>query len=194
MHKRRNIMVDIETAGTEPGCAILSIGACEFDPEKSSFCSNLFLVNINLWDSLMEGMSINWETIKWWRAQSKPARDAILVEPQTVKEALSRFNAYLGPRNDEYHLWAKGPDFDLVMMQAVYEKMNMKIPWSYRNARDVRTILWVGGVVPAARDNVTVEHDALGDAIYQAEEVCVNLRAIAQVKEIKNGVAGRLSP
>jgi hypothetical protein len=182
MYKRRNFMVDIETLGTTAGAAILSIGACEFDDERFSRESpshfNPFYVNISLLSSLFEGLRAEPETINWWMHNSKESRLALLQEPQlTVRDGLVEFNRYLPTRNDDYHLWAKGPDFDLVMMAAVYDRLGMKFPWSFRNSRDVRTICWAGGVPPEV-DTTLIQHNALHDAQVQADDVARNIRAL----------------
>lgn len=181
MFKRRNFMVDIETIGTTPGAAILSIGACEFEfdiapPSPSYF--NPFYVNINLLDSLFSGFRVEPETVNWWMHNSKESRLALVLDPAlTVRDALVEFNKYLPNRNDDYHLWAKGPDFDLVMMAEAYKMLEMKQPWSFRNSRDVRTICWAGGVPPEPSGKL-IQHNALHDAQEQADDVARNIKAL----------------
>lgn len=182
MYKRRNFMVDIETIGTTPGAAVLSIGACEFDDERYSRETpshfNPFYVNINLLDSLFSGFRVEPETVNWWMHNSKESRLALVLEPLlTVRDALVEFNKYLPSRNDDYHLWAKGPDFDLVMLAEVYKQLEMKHPWSFRNSRDVRTICWAGGVPPEPSLKL-VQHNALHDAQEQADDVARNIRVL----------------
>lgn len=181
MQTKRNFMVDIETLDTSPGAAILSIGACEFAVGTSPF--NEFYVNINLFDSLMNGFTMSQETLKWWQGQGKKAQEMLASEGLyvPVAQGLAKFAKWLPSRNDEYYLWAKGPDFDLVLLDVAYRKMGFaRAPWSYRNARDVRTVLWLGDVI---QPESTTEHDALSDAIAQAKGVTAALEKVDGLAE-----------
>jgi len=176
MYNRRNYMVDIETLDTKPGAAILSIGAVEFD--ITGVLANEFSVNINLLDSLFNGFTISEDTLTWWRNQNANARRALTYDiiTKTVAEALAAFGNWLPSCNDDFFLWAKGPDFDIVLLDHAYRKMGFqKLPWSYRNVRDVRTILWAARQV---QPEATVEHDAVADAIAQAKGVALALQKI----------------
>lgn len=58
------IMFDIETLGTLPGSAILSIGAVRFDIGKKSI-SDEFYVNLDVTSSLSAGFTYEKSTINW---------------------------------------------------------------------------------------------------------------------------------
>jgi hypothetical protein len=62
-----NVMVDIETLGTEPGCVVLSIGAVAFDKEMG-FVEDFYEV-INTVDSFSEGLTYDNDTLAWWKKQ-----------------------------------------------------------------------------------------------------------------------------
>lgn len=166
-----NIMVDIEALGTKTGSAILSIGAVQFTGDG---LGHKFFRPIRLFDSLMAGLTIDPNTVQWWRAQSPEARSkAQPIDGEVrLEKALNEFAAFV---SKDDCIWAKGPDFDLVMLDAAYQAIGKPKPWHYRNARDVRTILALSGV--KERD-ATVEHHALDDAIVQAEAVIEAYRAL----------------
>lgn len=183
----RHVMVDIETLGSVPGSVILSIGAVEFTcPELDSstptaFVEKPFFRSIEIFSSLMEGFTIDPKTVEWWKEQSSAAQDD--AQPSkgrvSVQVALHDFYGYLKPaKNSEACVWAKGPDFDLTILLAAYRITGWdNPPWSFRNARDVRTIYWLagGGKEPPPR----VEHSALNDATSQAWGV---IDALARLK------------
>lgn len=165
-------MVDIETLGTKPGSVILSIGACRFD--ETGMGEERFYRSIDVFDSLMSGLVIDQATLGWWRMQPPESKGA-LQTTRPLRETLTEFARYLtksgeGGDDEHYLLWAKGPDFDLVMIEAAYTQLGLKKPWSYRVARDVRTIL---ALAPGAADRPPKRqpHHALGDALYQAQQV-----------------------
>jgi hypothetical protein len=166
-------MVDIETLGTKPGSVILSIGAVRFD--ESGVGTERFYRPIDVLDGLMHGLTVDQATVGWWRMQSAEARGA-LQPGRPLRETLEHFRTFVsvpGPytKPAEY-FWAKGPDFDLTLLAAAYDAVGVKVPWSYRNSRDVRTIL---ALAPGAAEQCGRQehpaHHALGDAELQAWQV-----------------------
>lgn len=162
-------MVDIETLGTKPGSVILSIGACRFD---DTGIGERFYRPIDVFDSLMHGLTVDQATVGWWRLQSAEARGA-LAPGQPLAATLDEFVSFIGAKNDAERntlVWAKGPDFDLVLLEAAYALLpGRKKPWSYRTARDVRTILALA--TPTEPVAAGVIHHALHDAEKQAVDV-----------------------
>ncbi len=162
----KNVMVDIETLDTNPGGVILSIGACRFGQDIDT----KFYRNIDVFYALMEGFTVNQDTVNWWKEQGAEAKTVFKSHRMSTRQALEEFVNFLRP-NDL--IWAKGPDFDLVMLKTAYEKVGLKVPWFFRNARDVRTLMWLRkeDKILLPRADVYIKHFALHDAIYQAEIV-----------------------
>ena len=162
-------MVDIETLGTRPGSVILSVGACAFSSEG---IGATFYRAIDLFDSLVtRGLSIDPQTVAWWRTQPDEARHAAApIEGTTsLHNALHAFATFVTDADAPY-LWAKGPDFDLVLLAEAYHACGLPVPWSFRHTRDVRTIAaLVRDRLPVAAN--TKKHHALHDAIHQANVV-----------------------
>lgn len=155
----RHVMVDIETLGSKVGSVILSIGAVEFAPGYQEFYRRIELAT-----AVLAGLSIDPNTVKWWTEQDAEARHAAFFckGGMYISTALEDFTKFV---DKDTYLWAKGPDFDCVLLHAAYEKLGMKIPWSYRNTRDVRTITALSGV---KENRVGTDHNALDDAKNQA--------------------------
>lgn len=172
-------MVDIETLGTRPGSVILSIGACVFN-EKGTGNFARFYRNINVLSSLLAGLTVDEETVDWWRKQSDEARGSLFPGSANLYPALTDFATFID-KND--YVWAKGPDFDLVMIHEAYRAIGARIPWSFRNARDVRTMLWLGEALGIKYEPVdrSVAHNALHDALYQAHQVSTVMKKIWQL-------------
>ncbi len=158
-------MVDIETLGTAPGSVILSIGACYFNEDG---IGERFYRPVDVFSSLMAGLTVDQATVGFWRLQSEEAKGA-LRPAVSLLEALGAFTEFI-TRPPAPMLWAKGPDFDLVLLAAAYEALGSKKPWHYRVARDVRTILALApGTVIVLSTHP--KHHALGDAEDQALQV-----------------------
>lgn len=156
-------MVDIETLGRLPGSVILSIGAVQFGDVGFG---ESFYRTIDVFDSLTAGLKIDESTIEWWRTQPESAR-AVAQDRNAMRSldtALAELGYFVG--SDDF-VWAKGPDFDLVLLQSAYTLLNKRIPWKYKNARDVRTILSLTPDI--VKDIISPKkHHALTDAKDQA--------------------------
>jgi len=176
-----NVMIDIETLGTRPGSVILSIGAVRFNPSAGDadpmIGGKTFYRSIDVFDSLMHGLTVDPVTCKWWSNQDPASLGAVCNATHDLKPALHALSVFI---NHDDYVWAKGPDFDLVLLEAAYIKVGLKRPWNYRNTRDVRTILHIGQLhqVGNVKDMRTLGHHALQDAIHQAKQVNKVYRAL----------------
>lgn len=161
----KDVMIDIETVGTTPGSVILSIGAVYFSRVG---IGDQFYVNIDPDSCEAVGLVCDPETVRWWDRQSEEAIAALLSNRRSLGEALESFTGFLDRAK---RVWANSPSFDCVLLQAAYRAAGTKAPWSHRSERCVRTVKWQ---VPRSVTRVErkgVAHNALDDAIYQAEQV-----------------------
>lgn len=169
-----SVMLDIETLDTHPGGLILSIGAVHFGSHCASGNGKRLYCNVDVLSSLMAGFTVNPKTVAWWSEQSSNATDIFRQgDSLSIDRALRCLSEFIG--KDDL-VWAKGPDFDLVMLAKAYEMMGMRVPWSFRNARDVRTMIWLGKLAglkesDAPKPQPFIKHFALHDAMFQAEVV-----------------------
>lgn len=162
----RDIMLDIETLGTTPGCVILSIGAVEFDDTTTY---GKFSVHIDPIDAVRHGMHIDASTVMWWLDQSKEAQNALLnAEQVPLCYALLAFADTFDWKNSR--VWCNGAAFDFPILGAAFKAANMKQPWAYYNEMDMRTIKGLVGKEAWKTHAVkpTIAHDGLADAIAQA--------------------------
>lgn len=156
------IMIDLETLGTKPNSAILSIGAVAFDDNK---IHDEFYCNVDLNDSINFGKCIDADTVYWWLKQDSTAGS--ILEKNKIKvgdslEKLSDFIIHHSPRE----IWANSPSFDLVMLKNSYDEYGVDTPWNFWIERDFRTFLSLTG---AERVYPTIAHNALEDAKAQAQ-------------------------
>ena len=173
----QSIMIDIETLGTRPGCATLSIGACEFS-EKG--IGDQFYVSIDPESCHNWGLTIEPRTVLWWMDQSQDARDFITKGKHTALDiALDEFRAAFKWKGKK--VWANGAAFDFPILTAAYDAVGKTVPWEYWACNDYRTIKNMVGinVFEACRVKPTVAHNALADAVSQAETL---IRLIEHIK------------
>lgn len=163
-----NIMIDLETLGTRPTAAILSIGAVFFD--KEGFGEE-FYQTITLDSCTRAGLTISGDTFKWWMAQKAEARKALFESNHDLTSTLLRFDGWIHQHSnaDKVLVWGNGADFDNAIMQHAYAAVDRPVPWKFWNNRCYRTTTALLGKAP--RNQEGVYHNALDDAKSQAKHL-----------------------
>lgn len=185
-----NLMIDLETLGTDSNTVVLSIGAVLFDNQSihSSFYS---LVNPQ--EQLDKGRSITWSTLQWWLSQGESAKDVFLSTKEPVKDTLLDFVDFIKKARLDVSPWGNGATFDISIMEDLFIKNGISVPWSFKNVRDLRTFkntckdLGIHENTPF----IGVAHNAVDDATNQANYVIhmldkmgqLNVKNITKIKE-----------
>lgn len=173
-----DVMIDLETFGNSPGCGMFAIGAVAFSPEES-WVAKPFFALIRADSLAAAGLTQNPQTMDWWRTQSPEAQAyfhaSLDNQGETIEEAFARYGAYLAQWKDSKP-WGFGSDFDNAIMRAGADAIGQDAPWKYRNSRCHRTM---AAERPEIRlDRVGTYHNALDDAISQADQAVRVLRAV----------------
>ena len=173
-----HVMVDIESLGTLPGSVVLSIGAVSFDDHGNK---EEFYRAINVFDSLLHGLTINADTVAWWQKQTREAKAAIMARDaqRGLVGALGEFEAWLH-QEEATDIWAHPPEFDLVLLEAAYRAAKLERPWNFRHARHLGTLLELAGDVEILLPDGFIEHHALHDAREQADKVRAAYRKLGK--------------
>jgi len=167
----QRVMLDLETWGIAPGCAIESIGLVEFD---SGWVGDSCGVSVSLSSCREHGLTTDDDTIEWMRDQREQDVDA-LREGRALPAALERVAAFLPFRVE---LWAKPPAFDCVLLARAYRACGFEVPWDHWRTRDVRTARDLAGDAWPDLDQDGPAHEAVGDARYQARQLSRALAAL----------------
>lgn len=174
------LMIDLETLSTAPNAAILTIGACVFEMNKpDAEITETFEARISIESNERVGRDISGSTVAWWLQQSKAAQEALFKEPiVSLRNAITSLNLWIGQLpHIPTHIWAKDPDFDVVILRSAYEDVGQKWPlkyWANRSVRTIEELAYPEGDLPNFRTGV--HHSALDDAVTQAISVrhCYN--------------------
>ena len=86
-----NIMLDMETLGTRPGCAILSIAAVPF---SSQYDLEPFYLKISATSCTDAGLHVDDATVAWWNKQSPEAYREAFSGKLELRAVLSEFADY----------------------------------------------------------------------------------------------------
>lgn len=133
--KPTDIMLDLETIGTHPGCGIIEIGYTLFSRERiytekelqehsSYFC-------ISLHDNLMHRMAYDTDTLEWWEMQQKGLP---IYHSKTLQSALAQtaeqWNLFwrMGIKN----VWCKPATFDVPILQEAMDTLQIERPMQLR--------------------------------------------------------------
>ena len=169
-----HVMLDSETLGVSKDAVVCSIGAVIFAPNTTKI-SGEFHQHIDWQSAIDDGRVVDASTVQWWMAQSDAARKALLdgnkTNAVTWKAALQKFAEFF-PKYG--YVWGNGATFDVTLLETAYKKhgYNGRPPWNFGNVRDVRTIAHLA--YPYYPESIVMDgvaHDALADAIHQANVV-----------------------
>lgn len=168
--KQKHVMVDCETLGLRVDSALLTIGAVMFDP-NSTFLGRRFHAAIDPSDAQRRGLTIDASTVVWWLRQAPAAQQALTSMLQTsmlLETALTAFESWLRETApiEGIKLWTCG-HMDVCWLTSAYSAIGRPIPFHYR-VGDFRTIR-DEFAIPEDSPPATVSHDALEDAVYQAQ-------------------------
>lgn len=181
MSEFNHLMIDLETMGTQPTAAIVSIGAVFFDPETGELGDEFYEV-IDLHSAMsLPGTTVDADAIKWWMKQSGEVRSEIVKDGSlNLGYALAMLAAFMRSYGaiSSLKVWGNGASFDNVILRSAYERAEIKAYpdiWHRYNDRDVRTMVEIGralGFDPKRDMSFDgVQHNALADAKHQAKYV-----------------------
>lgn len=159
------VMHDLETLGTRPTSAILSLGACKFDPDTMAITDTFHEVISR--ESCMEyGLTWDQSTIDWWESQTAEAKAASYSNPngRDLKLVLLEYKDFVSSGTT---VWGNDSDFDNVIMANAYHCTNVDLPWKFWNNRCYRTMKNMFPTIKMGKRSGT-HHNALDDAINQA--------------------------
>ena len=163
-----DVMLDLETLGTRPGCVILTLGAVKFDPYSLREPDSGIYFRVDVDEQTALGREVQEDTLNWWLNQSEDIREEALGEQDrvsltTLYRDLNKF--LVGVDN----IWAQGPLFDFAILENLYRQCGWPTPWQYWQIRDSRTLFGVHGD-PRVKGKAGL-HNALEDCVSQAVAV-----------------------
>ena len=212
-----DIMVDLETLGTEADAVILSIGAVVFDLEAGGMLpaydgdprSHTFYAVLDI-DS-QPRRHISGGTIAWWMAQTEAARAVFFGNKNNgnqaskawhypARSALISFGSWVQqvvadarvPPGD-LRVWSNGADFDLPMLAHACRSFNVTLPWPPYAGRCYRTYKNLPGARAIKVERSGEHHNALDDAIYQAQHLCAIYTELFAPRPAVDAAAGELA-
>jgi hypothetical protein len=172
-------MIDLETLGIQAGCPVISIGAVFFDVDSKQLGPSFYGV-LDLTKQIKDGRKVDGDTIKWWMQQDGAAKKLF---SDTAKEPVFVLNTFLRwvqtattTKTSMVNVWGNGATFDITILEEFMKFYNVGTFWKYSNVMDLRTFRRF--VAKGKKiENAGVKHNALDDAIAQAQFVIDNVHS-----------------
>jgi exodeoxyribonuclease VIII len=162
-------MIDLETLGTTPDCAVLTIGGVKFDPNLIHKPTNEFYYRFEVDEQLERGRTTLDSTLEWWGKQEESVREEALGDGNRtpVLEVLQALNKWCVGVDA---IWCQGPAFDICILEDLYRQYDHHIPWAFWKIKDSRTLFSIMPTDPRKAVDFAA-HNALEDCKVQA--ICV---------------------
>lgn len=159
-----DVMIDIETAGDSDNCIVLTLGAAKFNPNDLGGPGDSLYMRIDIDEQRELGRCTSEATLKWWDTQSVDVREEAWspYDRVPVVAAMTQLSDFVKGAGA---VWAQGPQFDMKILEHLYQQIGLRKPWRYNIVRDSRTLFKTVGDM---RDrNVSGLHNALVDVHQQ---------------------------
>lgn len=163
-----DMMIDLETMGTQHNTVVLSIGAVFFDLEKGILGPEFYAI-LDRDNQLEKGCTFTKETMQWWSKQAPEAKAIFQKEGADPVTVLSTFTKFY-KQHPKTAVWGNGSSFDISIMQELYQTYGSTAPWDFWNVMDLRTFRRFVGK-NALVEKLGTNHNALDDAKSQAKYV-----------------------
>lgn len=163
-----HVMIDLETLSSRKNAAVIQLSAVKFDPRSSEIETSRF--NAYVWHKTGH---ISISTVAWWMQQPNAQMMGRMLKEtgKPAADVLLDFATWLGPSGGFGGIWSHGASFDLAVLTSLYDESGLRVPWEYKAERDTRTIFWLVGGAPEVKSDDLIEHDGLGDCIYQVRQI-----------------------
>jgi hypothetical protein len=179
------ISFDLETMSLENNAAIVQLAACVIC-EDSSPNFDAFNIYISPKSSEKAGLHVDKSTMEWWSKQDEAVRQRVFSGTDSIAEALDSFQEWVsnlcGGNYERIRFYSNGWK-DHAWLESAYYAVFGKYPFHYRSPQDLRTLRdvtkYAGLVVPEFPN--AAKHNALSDAICQAQEIDWILTELAKV-------------
>lgn len=156
-----DVMIDLETLGTSPDAAVVSIGVVIFDLDKKVILEE-FYAPLDVKEQMKRGRKVDPDTLNWWMGQSDAAKKVFSEKAQDFKSILQTLSGIL----DKYRpltVHGNSSTFDVSIMENAYAMYDVKLPWHYTKVNCFRTFRrFIGNNEKVEKTGIA--HNALDDA------------------------------
>lgn len=180
-----DLMIDIETVGRTPGCAIIQIAAVPFNINTGQISTNVFKMSINLDHQLKSGKGFTYcpNTYKWWMKENPKLFKLLSTSTHKYNQVGSEFQKYFRslPNNQKIRVWGNSNRFDLGIIEGWYKKsIGFKFEpfWNTWLENDCRTLSNLKPLIKKNLKFIGTKHDAIDDCKHQIKYCYQTLKSL----------------
>lgn len=160
----RELMIDLETLGTQQNSVFLSLAAQQFSLDGKLGAK--FYMNISQESAMAFGLTTDEDTIKWWKEQRPEIMAKMYENARDIETVLSQFREWY-QKIGVTRPWGNSASFDLGILANGYTKTRINKPWIHWNEMCYRTLMNLYGKPKSIIKDETKAHDPLYDCEYQ---------------------------
>ena len=155
-------MIDLETVSTKHNAVILTAAAVKFDVYSDKVFDGLYL-RPDIEEQTAQGRDIDNGTLEWWSKQEDNVKNEAFGDEDRISlpDFLNQIHKFCWNVD---RIWAKGPLFDIIILENIFRANNMNMPWSYSKIRDARTVY---DMDPESISLIKDAHNAFMDCLNQ---------------------------
>ena len=177
------LMIDLETLGTDNDAAVIAIGAVKWNRQTLEV-GDTFYSTIRVTDAEKYGTKTQ-STMDWWMKQDDNARAHAFTGVQSSMDIARNFAQFAAGCRP----WGNGSVFDVIISDSLFHAHGIKSPWKFWDISDLRTLVLLAEDLTDFRKKdipfVGLPHHALHDALHET-----NL-AVAAIKALR-GMRGEI--
>lgn len=168
-----DVMIDIETTGRTPGCAIIQIAAVPFNINTGKVSTNTFKMSINLDKQKQKGFNLDSNTIGWWVKENSKLFTELSQSNNHYVDVGARFQQWFRTLENsrQIRVWGNSNRFDLGILEGWYQKgigeKQFEPFWNTWLERDVRTLAMLDPQIKANTKFEGTKHNAIDDCKHQ---------------------------
>lgn len=168
-----DVMIDIETTGRTPGCAIIQIAAVPFNMNTGKVSTNTFKMSINLDKQKQKGFNLDSNTIGWWVKENSKLFTELSQSNNHYVDVGARFQQWFRTLENsrQIRVWGNSNRFDLGILEGWYQKSigqkQFEPFWNTLLERDVRTLAMLDPQIKANTKFEETKHNAIDDCKHQ---------------------------
>lgn len=195
MRDMDDFSIDLEALGTRCTAPIITIGVQQFNRDTGKLGAT-FYKEVDI-DSAIRAGRVQADTLAWWITQNKNAQRVFTNKEKVhIATALQELTTWMRSMSFAPRAWGNGATFDIGILEYAYDHacVGLREAWHFTNIRDIRTLVEAADFDTHTVPRVGTHHNALDDAIFQANVVHAAWRKVRGYPPIGAGKKGKAAP